>query len=189
MATQSELDVTRGTAASERRQWGRFVSTLGEILIDREGGSPLHADFLDESFGGIGLLLDKPDHLEVGSAISLHYDGVPMRGMVRSVANASEAKVRVGVEWIAAAPEEIADPAKALVEERLFLLFRLWEAGKWQALRTAAWQLMRDADAHAWHDVVQSADVLRTAVEQDASQATVRQAIEGIVDALTACPA
>jgi hypothetical protein len=185
MASQLELESKGEATLKERRQWGRFVSSIGEILIDTDGDTQLHADVLDESFGGIGLRIDQANSLKVGVAISLTYDGVPMKGVVRSVAHAGDAKVRVGIEWIANATNESTTQGKALIEERLFQLFRLWQADKQQELRTAAWQLERDANAHSMHDIVQLADTLRLAVEQDASQTTVCQALEEIVDALT----
>jgi hypothetical protein len=185
MASQLELESKGKATLNERRQWGRFVSSIGEILIDTDGDAQLHADVLDESFGGIGLRVGQADGLEVGAAISLTYDGVPMKGVVRNVTHAGDAKVRVGIEWITTATNVSATRGKALVEERLFQLFRLWQAGMQQELRAAAWQLERDADAHAMHDIVQLADTLRQAVEQGASQTTVCQALEEIVDALT----
>lgn len=179
-----------GTATTvDRRLWGRFVADLGDIRIHLDDGLRLNAEVLDESFGGIGLLLEEGSPLEVGSEVSLFYDGTPMRGVVRNVRDSGDGKIRIGVEWITTAMDRSTRAAESCIEERLFLLFHMWEARRWRVLADTARQLMRDAQDLGRDELAGRAEVLHEAVQQEGSERDVHRALRALVDAVVCCPA
>ncbi len=86
---------------SKNRDWTRFPPDRPETVIIAEG-KPTIAVVLDESFGGIGVLLEIDDgaQLRVGdSVIVLHCD-CPTPGRVQWVQdNSAIRRLRVGICW------------------------------------------------------------------------------------------
>ncbi len=189
MDSWTESDAVGAATTVDRRLWGRFVADLGDIRIHLDDGLRLNAEVLDESFGGIGLLLEEGDPLEVGTEVSLFYDGTPMRGVVRNVRDSGDGKIRVGLEWVATATDCSARAAESCIEERLFLLFHMWEARRCQVLADTARQLMRDAYNLGRDELAGRAETLHEVVQQGGSERDVHRALQTLVDAVVCCPA
>jgi hypothetical protein len=114
--------------------------------VEAEGFGSWPAEVLDECFGGIGLLLDQVSHLSVGGDVSVHYEGTVMVGTVRNVVDRGDGKFRVGIEWKADDHRGSGDgPGNAQMEGRLFMLFRMWEAGKRDELLATVRTIQQEA--------------------------------------------
>ncbi len=82
-----------------RRQWTRYRAGAKEITVVADGRRQ-RAMVVDESFGGIGLLMDNPVQVLLNREITLVSQGVPLQGIVRRVQPAEEGGYRVGIEWL-----------------------------------------------------------------------------------------
>jgi hypothetical protein len=88
----------RAQAAKDRRQWERKPSDLAEITVVRDGG-PQAAAVIDESFGGIGILLHEAANIVRGDQLKLLYRNVPVLGVVRRIELEPRGQ-HVGLEWL-----------------------------------------------------------------------------------------
>lgn len=172
-------------ATIDRRQWGRFVADVGQLVVEAEAGDTRPADVWDESFGGIGLLMDDVRGLEVGNELKLTYDGTPMRGVVRNVLQQPDGRYRVGIEWQSSGDSGRDFGAGAgLIEGRLLVLFRMWEAGEWDALAQTVATLKQQAEDLRLQQLTRRAGVLLDALRGRAT-AKVPDALADLVDACT----
>jgi hypothetical protein len=83
------------------RRWLRFPPDRSEMPVILEG-EPKNAVVLDESFGGIGVMLEMEDavNLQVGDALVVLYYDRPTPGQVQRIQRNPETKqVRVGIRW------------------------------------------------------------------------------------------
>ena len=177
-------DLDQRTGCRERRRWGRFVSDVGQLGVARRGRQQRPAEVLDESFGGIGLLVPDAADLAAGVAVDLTYDGTPMQGVVKSVVPDSQAGSRVGIEWASEAETTPAGDG-ARIEGSLFMLIRMWETGAWSELRETADRLISEADDAQFVEMARSARTLRERLDGSPSAAEVLAAVEALVDAYT----
>ncbi|MFV2067722.1 MAG: PilZ domain-containing protein [Pirellulales bacterium] len=178
-------DNDRYAEGSDRRQWGRFVADVGEIVICPDGGKPSNAQVLDESFGGIGLTVASPLDVEVGTLIDVTYDGIPMRGIVRNVRHDDAGRQRLGIEWAAHTSCDGLEQSDLAVERCLLVLFRMWEAGHWSDLGRAAQTLASDARTSGRIDLARLAESLQWAVADPPNDVAVRTALASLVDLCT----
>jgi len=168
----------------ERRQWGRFVVDVGKLVVSVAPSDQRSAKVLDESFGGIGVVLDDASGLEPGLDLSLNYEGVLMRGTVRSVWPHAGGRYRVGIEW---APSQLHDleghDGKTQIQGRLRILFRMWEAGRWIEMARAVACLKREAEALHLEPVVRHAAALLDLLDQTPLPTTTPQPLIALVNA------
>jgi hypothetical protein len=94
------------TLATERRQWDRFLNDVVHVHVSPAPGVTFAAEVLDESFGGIGLLVDDAQHLAVGRVVELEYNDTPLEAIVRHISPKQLGRHRVGLEWQACAEFE-----------------------------------------------------------------------------------
>jgi DNA-binding response OmpR family regulator len=86
-------------SVENRRRWTRYRAEAKEITVVADGGRQ-EAVVVDESFGGISLLMDNPTHVLSDGEITLVYQGVAMQGIVRHVRPEEDGGCRVGIEWL-----------------------------------------------------------------------------------------
>jgi len=85
------------------RNWIRFPPDTPETCVI-VGDKRKPATVLDESFGGIGLMIDLADaaHLRVGDQLTVINYGSPAEGQVQWIRRNQEAqKVCLGIRWTA----------------------------------------------------------------------------------------
>lgn len=85
-------------AVKNRRQWARSASDLAEITVVRDTESHVAA-VIDESFGGIGILMKDVANVVRGDQLKMLYRGVPVMGVVRRIQAETEGH-HVGLEWL-----------------------------------------------------------------------------------------
>lgn len=168
----------------ERRQWGRFVVDVGKLVVSVAPSDQRNAEVLDESFGGIGVVIDDASGLEPGLDLDLNYEGVLMRGTVRSVRPYEGGRYRVGIEW---APSQSHAPeirdGNPQIQGRLRILLRMWEAGRWTELARAVACLKREAEALCLEPVVRHAAALLALLDDTPLPTTTPQPLVALVDA------
>jgi len=170
---------------SDRREWGRFVADVGEIVLCSDGGKASTGQVLDESFGGIGLAVEPPLDIDVGTPIDVTYEGIPLRGIVRNISHASACGQRLGIEWSGTVPGDGRQPGHRTVDRCLLVLFRMWEAGQWRDLTRAAQQLVTDARSAGWGDLTRRAESLALAAADPPNAAAIRTSLAALVDLCT----
>ncbi|MEX0937946.1 MAG: hypothetical protein WDZ59_08790 [Pirellulales bacterium] len=184
MATQFESDDRQGQDTAERRQWSRFLARVGEVSIRLEGGDERQAMAVDESFGGIGLVVDDAAGLEYGQEVVVSYDGATLYAIVKYVAPNGEGRHRVGLQWqIKHDLEGGKHKRLAQLESRLFALFRLLEVGDWEGLANAAELLQEEARNLGADALCESAAGLQQRLAENRTRNGIQSAIEAIVDA------
>lgn len=101
----------------------RFESDGQTIALLTPDGMSQLAVVLDESFGGMGLIVADATGLDAGCELQVIYHGAPMWGVVRVVQPDPDGGFYVGVEWCsrkerAAICPSAASPAAAPVTAR-----------------------------------------------------------------------
>ncbi|MHB8970740.1 MAG: PilZ domain-containing protein [Pirellulaceae bacterium] len=87
--------------AAERREWARYRSDLQRVVVL---GPPAQvASIVDESFGGIGIVVRNVRGLSVNQPITLLYSDAPMVGTVRRIEPTFYDAFQIGVQWVNAA--------------------------------------------------------------------------------------
>ena len=86
-------------ATYSRRQWIRFRDDSVRIDVPTPRGY-VRSIVLNESFGGIALLIPDGTGLEVHTPISVLYHQVPMKGVIRHLSPSHNGWYRMGIEWI-----------------------------------------------------------------------------------------
>jgi hypothetical protein len=168
----------------ERRQWGRFVVDVGKLIVSLTPTEQRSAEVVDESFGGIGIVIDNASGLQPGRDLSLAYDGVPMRGTVRSVHPHGGGRYRVGIEWLSSQPfDPGSHDAKAQIRGRLRVLFRTWEGGRWNELARAVACLKREAEAMQLETIAHHATALLAMLDDLPLNTTTPEPLIALVDA------
>jgi hypothetical protein len=84
----------------DRRDWTRYHSDLKRVVV--LGQTSQVASIVDESFGGIGIIVRDIRGLSVNQPIKLLYSDAPMTGMIRRIGPASVNAFYVGVQWASA---------------------------------------------------------------------------------------
>lgn len=84
-----------------RRQWTRFDPQTKEVLVVADGHQET-ALVVDESFGGICLLLDSTIDVRLDDNIDLIYQGAPLTGIVRRIEPLGDNSFYLGIEWLQA---------------------------------------------------------------------------------------
>jgi hypothetical protein len=168
----------------ERRQWGRFGVDVGKLVVSVAPSDQRNAKVLEESFGGIGVVIDDASGLEPGLDLSLNYEGVLMRGTVRSVWPHEGSRYRVGIEWAPSQSDDLeGHGGKTQIQGRLRILFRMWEAGRWTEMARAVAHLKREAEAMHLEPIVRHAAELLALLDQTPLPATTPQSLVALVDA------
>lgn len=81
------------------RQWIRFRDDSVRIDVPTPRGF-VRSIVLNESFGGVALLIPDATGLEVHAAISVLYHQVPMEGVIRHLSPSRNGWYRMGIEWV-----------------------------------------------------------------------------------------
>ncbi len=81
-----------------RRDWSRTVSDEGMVAVLTAQG-PLQAVIVDESFGGMGLLIVSQEEFLIGHQVGLLYGGMPLNAVIRWVHPLENGQQHLGVEW------------------------------------------------------------------------------------------
>ena len=184
-ATQTDQHDHQASSV-ERRQWGRFVSHVGKLVVRTADHDGTPAEVMDESFGGIGIVLQDGPLLDIGDEVEISCDGTPMSGVVRNIAAEEAGRQRIGVEWRSKdldATDTSTD--EALIEARLFMLFRMWETGNRDEIYSTVQTLRGEAETLGLSDLVAASDALGQALQVDRTKQDVHQALEALVDACT----
>ncbi len=100
------------------RRWGRFDADESQVELLTETG-PRQGVIVDESYGGIGLLLDDVQGLTVGQNVQVVYYGAPVNAIIRRILDEFEGRCEVGIEWIKASAKDArpTDAAPAAADE------------------------------------------------------------------------
>jgi DNA-binding response OmpR family regulator len=83
----------------KRRQWTRYRTGGKEVAVLVDGRRQ-RAMVVDESFGGIGLLMDNHAQALLDREITVVSQGVLVQGLVRWVQPDEEGGCRMGIEWL-----------------------------------------------------------------------------------------
>ncbi|OHB76124.1 MAG: hypothetical protein A2W31_09495 [Planctomycetes bacterium RBG_16_64_10] len=186
MASQLNAAHHSLAATQHRRRWGRFVVDVGRLVVEVDPQDRRPAEVLDESFGGIGLAMDDVSRLVPGAELSLWYDGTLMRGVVRNIVPSGDGRFRVGVEWhLGDATSEEPDAGAARIEGCLFVLFRMWEAGRSDEVVAEVTKLQQEATRDGRSRLAGCAGELLT-VLRDRPLSGVGDQLARLVDACTA---
>lgn len=81
-----------------RRHWIRFSDEPVLVSVQSEHGQ-VKGLVVDESFGGIGIELDRTLELEINDEVEVQYRTGPMIGRVRFISTDGHGRFRIGVEW------------------------------------------------------------------------------------------
>ncbi len=86
------------SASCDQRQWTRFKpeQTDSFLLFEDER---IAVEIVDESFDGVGVLVKQQVEVEAGDSVELVYYGLPIRGVVRSLAPQGR-HTRFGIQWV-----------------------------------------------------------------------------------------
>jgi hypothetical protein len=174
-----KFESSKPVPTSDRRRWKRFRDASVEVVAWPETEWAEQAEVADESFGGIGLILND-GRLSVGDALDMLYNRAPLRAIVRSVQRLGDGRFRIGCEWDGAGGA-FAAPAVQLSDDLrggVYLLSALYGQRDWMGLGRAVWKLRQRAADHRLPAVVQSADALLDAL----AQASVERAYEGLLE-------
>lgn len=82
----------------DRRHWPRIESTPMEIAIIADGHS-WTATVIDESLGGIGIVMDPPLEMDIGDQVQLLIEGNCFPATIKSSRAQNEGAFRIGLEW------------------------------------------------------------------------------------------
>jgi hypothetical protein len=81
------------------RKWQRYTpNETASALIAPKG--TFEANVHDESFGGIGLVFQKPPPIDVGTHVEVIYYGVPVPGTIRRIVAHEDGHCLVGIMWL-----------------------------------------------------------------------------------------
>ncbi|MEN6495368.1 MAG: PilZ domain-containing protein [Thermoguttaceae bacterium] len=82
----------------DRRKWTRVPPEIGRTTIYYDGRK-IPATIMDESFGGLGLLLPRDPGIAIGSEVRALYHGFLMKAVVRFAKTVASDRHRMGIEW------------------------------------------------------------------------------------------
>jgi hypothetical protein len=88
-----------GTAARNCGKSPRHPSPVTHITVVA-GDAKRQATVIDESSDGIEILIPSPIAVAIDQQIELVYQGVPARGVVRSVQVQDGGQHRIGIQWL-----------------------------------------------------------------------------------------
>lgn len=85
-------------ASRDQRHWTRFKPEQSDsfLLIEDER---IAAEIVNESFDGVGLLIQQQFPIEANNGVELVYYGLPIRGVIRSVTPQGK-HTRLGIQWV-----------------------------------------------------------------------------------------
>ena len=82
------------------RKAPRFLAEVREIVMRNGPLLSQPAEVVDESFTGIGILVDEVSQLRPGRELDVDYKGAPMRATVRHISpERRDGRYQVGLEW------------------------------------------------------------------------------------------
>ena len=84
-------------SSRDQRKWTRFKPGKTETFVVLED-ERFSGEIVDESYEGVGVLVNERLELQVYDLIELIYYDVPVRGVVRSVSHQGS-KTRLGIQW------------------------------------------------------------------------------------------
>jgi hypothetical protein len=88
------------SAEITERHWMRFPADEARVYLYVSGGKEIPALVRDESFGGIGVLVDNaPAEFVPGFALEVEYAGAPMAALIRRVNQQDDGRTFLGLEW------------------------------------------------------------------------------------------
>lgn len=78
----------------------RFPADEARVFLFTGSGEEIPAHVRDESFGGIGVLVDHaPAEFVPGFAVEVEYAGSPMAALIRRVNQQDDGRTFLGLEW------------------------------------------------------------------------------------------
>lgn len=86
-------DSSKSSDARNQRRWMRFPSQGEQLEL------VVQATLADESYSGIGFLLEEGWDVAPGTPVRVTYLGTTMTGTVRAANPAEDGRRRIGVEW------------------------------------------------------------------------------------------
>lgn len=101
-ATNSTPEGPASLSSAEvtERRWMRFPADETRVYLRGSSGDEIPAQVRDESFGGIGVLVDHaPAELVPGVAVEVEYAGAPMAALIRRVNQQDDGRTFLGLEW------------------------------------------------------------------------------------------
>ena len=84
---------------SNRRKWKRFKGCLEKVRFISNENVEQHAEIIDESFGGIAMLVGSMEGLKVGENISLYFEECKFVVTIANIAPQRGGGYRVGAHW------------------------------------------------------------------------------------------
>jgi HPt (histidine-containing phosphotransfer) domain-containing protein len=184
MANPFESEDRPDLSTDERRKWARFLARVGEVRLRLNDGEERPATAVDESFGGIGIVVEDATGLDFGREVVVSYDGTTMDAIVKYIAPDRQGRHRIGLQWQIKHDLESGQHKRlAQLESRLFALFRLLEIGDWEGLANAATLLREEARTIGADALCESAARLQQQLEENRTRNGIQCAIEAIVDA------
>lgn len=88
------------SAEVTERRWMRFPADEARVFLVDSSGEEIPALVRDESFGGIGVLVDQaPAEFVPGLAVQVEYAGAPMAALIRRVNQQDDGRTFLGLEW------------------------------------------------------------------------------------------
>jgi len=86
--------------AVDRRQWDRLRDSGNNVVLRLTNGTDAAASVLDESVGGLGMLVNASAQLQRDDVIEILMLGHACKAIVRHVEPHGDGQVRVGLEWL-----------------------------------------------------------------------------------------
>lgn len=86
-------------STANRRKWMRFPSDAREVAVMHSNGTQLKGVVVDESFGGVGLLVESSIAVDVGVELKIVIDGAILPSIVRNVTRKADGSCRIGLQW------------------------------------------------------------------------------------------
>jgi hypothetical protein len=82
-----------------RRKSMRFPADVDQIAIVTKAGL-LMGTVIDESYGGIGIVVSDASAMQLGQELELLYSGAPLTGTVRRIVAQSDGTHTIGIQWV-----------------------------------------------------------------------------------------
>ena len=194
-----KLELVNPNEQASGRRMKRIMADSKLVFLRAHSTDREECELMDESFGGIGVQFHSKVPFRAGQELEVSYGGVEMCAVVRHV-TVSDEGTRVGFEWKAAGvSRELREAVAAhdgdedylqflvALPSGFYMMWKLFESGKWFELNETADRLLRLAKRCNVSSVTQHVERLQAAIEQPEPKGPTRKALDALMAQCVAC--